>query len=169
MDAVGTVPVRTSRYAHGARAGGLRALDAFSSGTIRPTRRGPDRDQFVLSCGHASMLLYSLLHLAAGYDLHWKRSKRSGSGTRRRRAIPKQGHTPGVETTTGPAPPPPWPRRRQRRRHGDRRAIPRRAVQPAGTPGSRPPRLGLRQRRRSSWKGWRARPPRSPGTCGSAS
>ncbi len=60
-----------------------------------------DRDRFVLSCGHASMLLYSLLHLS-GYDLplhEIKNFRQWGSLTP---GHPERGHTPGVETTTGP-------------------------------------------------------------------
>jgi transketolase len=61
----------------------------------------PNRDRFVLSCGHASMLLYSLLHLA-GYELtldDLKRFRQWGSKTP---GHPEYGHAPGVETTTGP-------------------------------------------------------------------
>ena len=61
----------------------------------------PDRDRVVLSCGHASMLLYSALHLS-GYDLSLdeiKRFRQWGSATP---GHPEYGHTPGVETTTGP-------------------------------------------------------------------
>ncbi|MFC3283500.1 transketolase [Litchfieldella rifensis] len=61
----------------------------------------PDRDRFVLSNGHGSMLLYGLLHLS-GYDLpleELKRFRQSGSKTP---GHPEYGHTPGVETTTGP-------------------------------------------------------------------
>ena len=61
----------------------------------------PDRDRFVLSCGHASMLLYSLLYLS-GYDLSLddlKAFRQWGSCTP---GHPERGHTPGVETTTGP-------------------------------------------------------------------
>ncbi|HEU5359291.1 MAG TPA: hypothetical protein VFU45_09235, partial [Gemmatimonadales bacterium] len=60
-----------------------------------------DRDRFVLSCGHASMLLYSLLHLT-GYDLTLediKRFRQWGSPTA---GHPERGHAPGVEVTTGP-------------------------------------------------------------------
>jgi transketolase len=60
-----------------------------------------DRDRFVLSCGHASMLLYSLLHLS-GYELSEEdiRSFRQwGSPTA---GHPEYGHAPGVEATTGP-------------------------------------------------------------------
>ena len=62
-----------------------------------------NRDRFVLSGGHASMLLYSLLHLT-GYELSLKRhSAVSVSwGTARLPGHPEYGHTPGVETTTGP-------------------------------------------------------------------
>jgi len=61
----------------------------------------PDRDRFVLSNGHASMLLYGLLHLT-GYDLpidELKRFRKLGSRTP---GHPELGITPGVETTTGP-------------------------------------------------------------------
>ncbi len=61
----------------------------------------PNRDRFVLSNGHGSMLLYSLLHLA-GYALpveELKRFRQLGSKTP---GHPEYGYTPGVETTTGP-------------------------------------------------------------------
>ncbi len=61
----------------------------------------PGRDRFVLSCGHASMLLYSMLHLA-GYDLpmeQLKRFRQLGSITP---GHPEVHLTPGVEVTTGP-------------------------------------------------------------------
>ncbi|WP_234087166.1 transketolase [Azonexus sp. R2A61] len=61
----------------------------------------PDRDRFVLSNGHGSMLIYALLHLT-GYDLpldELKRFRQLGSKTA---GHPEVGHTPGVETTTGP-------------------------------------------------------------------
>jgi len=60
-----------------------------------------DRDRFVLSNGHASMLLYALLHLT-GYELplqELKNFRQLGSKTA---GHPEVGHTPGVETTTGP-------------------------------------------------------------------
>jgi len=60
-----------------------------------------DRDRFVLSCGHASMLLYALLHLS-GYDLSEediRNFRQWGSPTA---GHPEYGHAPGVETTTGP-------------------------------------------------------------------
>ncbi|MFN2399431.1 MAG: transketolase, partial [Gemmatimonadaceae bacterium] len=61
----------------------------------------PDRDRFVLSAGHGSMLLYSLLHLT-GYDLSLdeiKRFRQWGSITP---GHPEHELTPGVEATTGP-------------------------------------------------------------------
>jgi transketolase len=60
-----------------------------------------DRDRFVLSCGHASMLLYSLLHLS-GYDLSLDDLKAFRQWGSRTPGHPERGHTPGVETTTGP-------------------------------------------------------------------
>jgi transketolase len=62
----------------------------------------PDRDRFVLSAGHGSMLIYALLHLL-GYEKmtidEIKRFRQLGSITA---GHPEYGHTPGVETTTGP-------------------------------------------------------------------
>ena len=61
----------------------------------------PDRDRFVLSCGHASMLLYSLLHLT-GYDLSLDDIREFRQWGSRTPGHPEYGYTPGVETTTGP-------------------------------------------------------------------
>jgi transketolase len=61
----------------------------------------PDRDRFVLSCGHASMLLYSCLHLS-GYDLSLEDLKQFRQWGSRTPGHPEYTHTPGVETTTGP-------------------------------------------------------------------
>jgi transketolase len=62
----------------------------------------PDRDRFVLSAGHGSMLIYAVLHLL-GYEQmtieQIKRFRQLGSITA---GHPEHGHTPGVETTTGP-------------------------------------------------------------------
>jgi transketolase len=62
----------------------------------------PDRDRFVLSAGHGSMLIYALLHLL-GYEAmtidEIKRFRQLGSLTP---GHPEHGHTPGIETTTGP-------------------------------------------------------------------
>jgi transketolase len=61
----------------------------------------PDRDRFVLSNGHASALLYSLLHLS-GYDLSLDEIKRFRQWGSKTPGHPEYRHTPGVETTTGP-------------------------------------------------------------------
>ena len=61
----------------------------------------PDRDRFVLSCGHASMLLYASLHLA-GYDLSLEEIKAFRQWGSRTPGHPEHGLTAGVETTTGP-------------------------------------------------------------------
>jgi len=61
----------------------------------------PDRDRFVLSAGHASMLLYSMLHLT-GYDLTMEDLKNFRQWGSRTPGHPEHSHTPGVETTTGP-------------------------------------------------------------------
>src|SRR5476649_2424122 len=60
-----------------------------------------DRDRFVLSNGHGSMLLYSLLHLT-GYDLPINELKNFRQLHSKTPGHPEYGHTPGVETTTGP-------------------------------------------------------------------
>jgi transketolase len=61
----------------------------------------PDRDRFVLSAGHGSMLLYAMLHLA-GYDLPMEEIQRFRQLGSRTPGHPELGITPGVETTTGP-------------------------------------------------------------------
>ncbi len=61
----------------------------------------PDRDRFVLSNGHGSMLLYALLHLT-GYDLPMSELKRFRQLHSKTPGHPEYGYTPGVETTTGP-------------------------------------------------------------------
>ncbi len=60
-----------------------------------------DRDRFVLSAGHGSMLLYSLLHLT-GYDLPMDELKRFRKWGSKTPGHPERGHTPGVEVSTGP-------------------------------------------------------------------
>jgi len=62
----------------------------------------PDRDRFILSVGHGSMLLYSLLYLTGYPDVtidSLRNFRQLGSNTP---GHPEYGHTPGVETTTGP-------------------------------------------------------------------
>ena len=61
----------------------------------------PDRDRFVLSAGHASALLYSLLHLT-GYDLPVEELQQFRQWGSRTPGHPEYGQTPGVEVTTGP-------------------------------------------------------------------
>lgn len=60
-----------------------------------------DRDRFVLSAGHGSMLLYSLLHLT-GYDLPLEEIKRFRKWGSKTPGHPERGETPGVEVSTGP-------------------------------------------------------------------
>ncbi len=71
---------------------------------LRHDPHDPDwigRDRFVLSCGHASMLLYSMLHLS-GYDLPLKELENFRQWGSKTPGHPEHGLTPGVETTTGP-------------------------------------------------------------------
>ncbi len=61
----------------------------------------PNRDRFVLSNGHGSMLIYSLLHLS-GYELPMDELKKFRQLHSKTPGHPEYGYTPGVETTTGP-------------------------------------------------------------------
>ncbi len=63
--------------------------------------RWPNRDRFILSAGHGSMLLYGLLHLS-GYDLSLDDLKQFRQWGSRTPGHPEASHTPGVEVTTGP-------------------------------------------------------------------
>ena len=63
--------------------------------------RWPNRDRFVLSAGHASMLLYSMLHLT-GYDLPLSEIERFRQLGSKSPGHPEYHMTPGVEVTTGP-------------------------------------------------------------------
>jgi transketolase len=71
---------------------------------LRYNPKNPDwfnRDRFVLSAGHGSMLLYALLHLT-GYDLPLEQLKQFRQWDSQTPGHPEHGLTPGVETTTGP-------------------------------------------------------------------
>ncbi len=78
----------------------------------------PDRDRFVLSGGHGSMLLYSLLHLA-GFGLSIDEIENFRQWGSRTPGHPEYGLTPGVETTTGSS----GRRLLQRRGHGGGRSV----------------------------------------------
>jgi transketolase len=62
----------------------------------------PDRDRFVLSAGHGSMLLYALLHLTGYADMTLDELKRFRQLGSRTAGHPEYGHAAGIETTTGP-------------------------------------------------------------------
>ncbi|MFO1082626.1 MAG: transketolase [Reyranellaceae bacterium] len=62
----------------------------------------PDRDRFILSAGHGSMLLYSLLHLTGYADVTLDELKRFRQLGSRTAGHPEYGHASGIETTTGP-------------------------------------------------------------------
>ena len=83
----------------------------------------PDRDRFVLSAGHASALLYSLLFLT-GYDLTMEDLEQFRQWKSRTPGHPEHGRTPGVEVTTGAR-----SRICQRRRIRDRGTVARGDVQ----------------------------------------
>src|ERR1700679_948581 len=62
----------------------------------------PDRDRFVLSAGHGSMLLYALLHLTGSADMTRSELERFRQIDSRTPGHPTRRHPHGVETTTGP-------------------------------------------------------------------
>ncbi len=84
--------------------GGAPAAYTLWSRFLKHSPRNPhwlNRDRFVLSAGHGSMLLYALLHLF-GYDLTLEDIKNFRQWGSKTPGHPEYGHTPGVETTTGP-------------------------------------------------------------------
>ncbi|MFW5811376.1 MAG: transketolase [Alkalispirochaetaceae bacterium] len=84
---------------------GMAELGALLYGEVLKHNPGepnwPGRDRFVLSAGHGSMFLYSLLHLS-GYDLPLEELKNFRQVGSKTPGHPEYGHTVGVETTTGP-------------------------------------------------------------------
>jgi transketolase len=62
----------------------------------------PDRDRFVLSAGHGSMLLYALLHLSGEKSMTLEEIRNFRQHGSKTPGHPEYGHTPGVEVTTGP-------------------------------------------------------------------
>src|SRR5690606_15412941 len=74
-------------------------VDAMRHDPSEP--RWPNRDRYVQSAGHGSMLQYALLHLT-GYDLPMAELERYRQWGSRTPGHPEHGHTVGVETTTGP-------------------------------------------------------------------
>lgn len=97
--------VQAANSGHPGMPMGVAELGALLYGEILSHYPGdpswPNRDRFVLSAGHGSMLLYSLLHLS-GYDVSLEDLKRFRQVGSKTPGHPEYGHTPGVETTTGP-------------------------------------------------------------------
>src|SRR5882724_5515293 len=122
MDSPATAKAADAELANSIRALAMDAVEAAKSGHPgmpmgmaeiaevlwrRHLRHNPanpdwaDRDRFVLSNGHGSMLLYALLHLT-GYDLPMDELERFRQLHSKTPGHPERGITPGVETTTGP-------------------------------------------------------------------
>ena len=97
--------VQAAKSGHpGAPMGLAAAAYVLWTGVLKHNPKNPDwvdRDRFILSAGHASMLLYSLLYLT-GYNLSLKELKNFRQWGSKTPGHPEYGHTPGVETTTGP-------------------------------------------------------------------
>lgn len=97
--------VQKAKSGHpGAPLGMADIAEALWTGYLRhnpANPKWPNRDRFVLSNGHGSMLIYALLHLT-GYDLPMAELEQFRQLGSRTPGHPEFGHTPGVETTTGP-------------------------------------------------------------------
>ena len=97
--------VQQAKSGHpGAPLGMADIAEALWAGFLRHNPANPkwsNRDRFVLSNGHGSMLIYALLHLT-GYDLPMAELEKFRQLGSRTPGHPEFGHTPGVETTTGP-------------------------------------------------------------------
>ncbi|MFW6229311.1 MAG: transketolase, partial [Alkalispirochaeta sp.] len=97
--------VQAANSGHPGMPMGMAELGALLYGEIMRHNPGaPDwanRDRFMLSAGHGSMFLYSLLHLS-GYGLSLEEIKKFRQVGSKTPGHPEYGHTVGVETTTGP-------------------------------------------------------------------
>ena len=88
----------------GAPLGMADIMEVLWNGFMKHNPENPnwaDRDRFVLSNGHGSMLLYSLLHLS-GYDVSIDDIRNFRQFESKTPGHPERGYTPGIETTTGP-------------------------------------------------------------------
>ena len=102
MDAPHARPLRVTRARRWRSPRSPTCCGRGSCATTPADPEWPDRDRFVLSAGHASILLYSMLHLT-GYDLTPRRPRGVPAvGHRSTPGHPERGHTDGVEVTTGP-------------------------------------------------------------------
>jgi transketolase len=96
--------VQAANSGHPGAPMGLASIGYLLTRQLKANPANPDwadRDRFVLSAGHASMLLYSMLHIA-GYDVGLDDIRAFRQLGSRTPGHPEYGHTPGVETTTGP-------------------------------------------------------------------
>jgi transketolase len=108
VDTIRTLPMDAVQKANSGHPGTPMALAPLAYVLYtRVMRHNPhnadwfDRDRFVLSAGHGSILLYSLLHMT-GYDLPLEQIERFRQWGSMTPGHPERGHTPGVEVTTGP-------------------------------------------------------------------